>query len=58
MRHIGVGYGVYHLAAVLDDTTFLVLLTHHVAGDVMEEQQRNVASVTELNKLRGLLCGF
>ena len=44
-REVGdlrVGDGVDHLGAVLDDAALLVLLAHHVARGVLEEQQRHV----------------
>jgi hypothetical protein len=40
---------------VLDDAALLVLLADHVAGGVVQEQQRGVALVGELDELRGLL---
>ena len=38
-----------------DDAALFVLLAHHVAGGVVQEQQWGVAAVGELNELGGLL---
>ena len=55
MRHGRVGDGVDHHRPVLDDPALLVLLADHVAGGVLEEQQRRVGAVGELDELRRLL---
>jgi hypothetical protein len=40
---------------VLDDPLLLVLLADHEAGDVLQEHERHVALVAELDELRALL---
>ena len=55
VRHRGVGHGVDHLGAVLDDAGLLVLLADHVAGGVLQEEQRRVGLVGEQDELGGLL---
>ena len=55
VRDGGVGDGVDHLGAVLDDPALLVVLADHVAGRVVQEQQRGVGLVGELDELRRLL---
>ena len=55
VRHRRVGDGVDHHRAVLDDAALLVLLADHVAGGVLQEQQRRVGAVGELDELRRLL---
>ncbi len=50
-----VGDGVDHLGAVLDDAALLVVLAHHVARGVLEEQQGHVGLVAELDELGGLV---
>ena len=47
--------GVDHLGAVLDDAALLELLADHVAGGVLQEHQRRVDLVGELDELRRLL---
>ena len=55
VRDGGVGDRVDHHRAVLDDPALLVLLADHVAGGVLQEQQRRVGLVGELDELGGLL---
>ncbi len=55
-RDAAVGHGVDHLRAVLDDAALLVVLADHVAGGVLQEQQRDVDLVGELDELRGLVA--
>src|SRR5262249_18740209 len=50
-----VRHRVDQLGAVLDDALLLVLLADHEAGDVLEEHQRHVARVAQLDELRALL---
>ena len=47
---------VDHLGAVLDDAALLVLPADHVAGGVVQEQQRGVDLVGQLDELGRLLC--
>ena len=53
--HGAVGDRVDHHRAVLDDPALLVLLADHVAGGVVQEEQRGVDLVGELDELRRLL---
>ena len=53
--HGAVGDGVDHHRAVLDDPALLVLLADHVAGGVVQEEQRGVGLVGELDELGRLL---
>ena len=55
VRDPAVGHRVDHLRAGLDDAALLVLGPDHVAGGVLQEQQRDVDLVGELDELRGLL---
>ena len=55
MRHLAVGDRVDHLRAGLDDAALLVLGAHHVAGGVLQEEQRGIGLVGQLDELRGLL---
>ena len=55
VRHGAVGDGVDHLCAVLDDAALLVVRADHVAGGVVQEEQRGVDLVGELDELRRLL---
>jgi hypothetical protein len=48
----------HHLGAVLGDAARLVFLAHHVAGDVLQEQQRDAALAGELDEMRRLERGF
>jgi len=49
--------GVDHLGAVLDDAVLLVGLADHVAGGVLQEDQRRVRAVGQLDEL-GCLLGL
>src|SRR5947207_385493 len=40
LGHRGGGHGRDHFRAVLRDAARLVFLSHHVAGDVLEEEER------------------
>ena len=53
--HRAVGHGIDHLGAVLDDPGLLVVLSHHVAGGVLQEHQRRVGLVGQQDELGGLL---
>ena len=53
--HHRVRHGVDHLRAVLDDAALLEVLADHVAGDVLQEYQRDVLLVAQLDELGGLL---
>ena len=55
VRHRAVGDGVDHLGAVLDDPALLVLGADHVAGGVLQEDQRGVGLVGQQDELGGLL---
>ena len=55
MRNLAVGDGIDHLRAGLDDAALLVLGADHVAGGVLQEEQRGVALVGELDELGRLL---
>ena len=58
MRHRGVRHGVNHLGAVLGDAALLEIRADDIARDVVQEQERHVDLVVELNELRRLLRGF
>jgi hypothetical protein len=45
---------VHHLGAVLGDAAVLVLAADHEAGDVLQEQQRDLALAAQLDEVRGL----
>src|SRR5439155_1218257 len=47
-----------HLRAVLGDTAGLVLLTDHEARDVLQEHERDLALVAELDEVRRLQRGL
>ena len=47
VRNLGVRGRMDHLRAVLDDPALLVLGADHVAGHVVEEEQRDVDLVAE-----------
>ena len=53
--HRRVRHGVDQLRAVLDDPALLVARADHEPGDVLDEQQRDVAPVAQLDELRALL---
>ena len=55
LRHAGVGDGVDHLRAGLDDPALLVVGADDVAGRVLQEEQRRVDLVGELDEVGGLL---
>jgi hypothetical protein len=54
LRHARVGHRLDHLAAVLDGAGLLGRLADHVAGGVLQEDQRRAALVAQLDELRGL----
>src|SRR5690606_17837451 len=54
LGHMAAGHGGDHLGAVLGDAGVLVLLADHEAGDVLQEHQRDVALVAQLNEVRAL----
>ncbi len=54
----GVGQGVDHLGALLDDPRLFEVGAHHEPGDVLEEHQRRVLPVAELDEVGGLLGGL
>ncbi len=53
----GVGDGIDHLGAVLDDPALLVVPPHHVTGGVVDEDDRGVVAVAQLDEL-GRLVGL
>ena len=53
-RHVGGGDRGHHLGAVLGDAARLVFAPDHEAGDVLQEQQRNVALARQLDEMRAL----
>ncbi|SKY55847.1 Uncharacterised protein [Mycobacteroides abscessus subsp. abscessus] len=55
MRHLRIRHRVDHHRPVLDDAVLLVLLTDHVAGCVVQEQQWRIRAIGEFDELRGLL---
>src|SRR4029453_13700465 len=55
MRHRAVRDRVDELGAVLDDPALLVSAADHEAGDVLQEDDRRVGLVAELDELRPLL---
>ena len=54
LRHGGVGHGLDHLRAVLDDAAALGLGADHVAGGVLQVDDRRALLAAELDELRGL----
>src|SRR5690606_5228298 len=54
LGHGGVGHGLQHLRAVLDHAVLFRLGADHEAGGVVEEQDRRVALVAQLDELGGL----
>eukprot|EP00754_Rhynchopus_humris_P044418 Rhum_TRINITY_DN4142_c0_g1::Rhum_TRINITY_DN4142_c0_g1_i1::g.13123::m.13123 len=54
LRHVRGRHSGHHLGAVLRDTSVLVLLADHEAGDVLDEQKRNTALRAQLDEVRGL----
>src|SRR5690606_914657 len=57
-RYVGTGHGHDHFGAVFGDAFSFVLLAHHEAGDVLQEQQRDVALAAQLDEVRAFLRGF
>ena len=54
LRHRGVGHRLDHLGAVLDDAAALGLGADHVAGGVLQVDDRRALLAAELDELRGL----
>src|SRR5215831_1162471 len=54
--HSGVGYGVDQLCAVANDSLFFVNPANHEPGYVLQENQRNILLVAQLDEL-GALAG-
>ena len=54
LRDLGAGDGGHHLRAVLRDPAGLVLAADHEAGDVLEEDQRDLALRGELDEVGAL----
>src|SRR5439155_1005710 len=52
LRHLGAGHRGDHLRAVLGDALVLVLLAHHEAGDVLEEDERHLPLGAHLDGVR------
>ena len=52
LRHRGARDGRHHLRAVLRDAALLVLPAHHEAGDVLQEHQRHLPLVAQLDEVR------
>ena len=55
LGNAGTGHGVDHLGAVFGDAFGLVFLAHHEAGDVLQEQQRNLSLIAQFDKVRAFL---
>ena len=55
VRHRRVGDRIEHLRALLDDARGFELTPDHEAGDVLQEQQRRVDLVAQLDEVRALL---
>src|SRR5262249_22241307 len=53
-RHSRTGDRRHHLRAVLGNAARLVVAPYHEAGDVLQEEQRNVALAGELDEVRAL----
>ena len=51
--HGGIGHRLNHLGAVLDDAGFFIRLAHHVAGGVVQIQDRRARLAAGLNKVGG-----
>src|SRR5260370_16913207 len=56
LRHGGAGHRLDHLRAVLDHAGFLVGLADHVAGGVVEIEQRRPRLAPALIKMRPLFA--
>src|SRR5258706_7818647 len=54
LRHLRARDRRHHLGAVLGDAAVLVLLAHHEAGDVLQEEERNAALRRELDEVGAL----
>src|SRR5712692_3528347 len=54
LRHDAACDRGHHLRAVLGDPTSLVLPADHEAGDILQEDERNAALITELDEVRRL----
>ena len=58
LRHPRAGDGGDHLGAVLGDAAGLVVAPDHEAGDVLQEQQRDLPAVAQLDEVRALERGL
>mmetsp|Transcript_36375 Transcript_36375/g.91400 ORF Transcript_36375/g.91400 Transcript_36375/m.91400 type:complete len:593 (-) Transcript_36375:82-1860(-) len=54
LGHLGVGHRHHHLGAVLGDAARLVLLPHHEACDVLQEDEGDASLGAQLHKVRPL----
>ncbi len=54
LRHLRAADRVHHLRAVLGDALGLVFPADHVAGDILQENQRDTPLAAELDEVRGL----
>src|SRR5690606_2040943 len=54
LGHVAAGHGGHHLGPILGDAGVLVLAADHEAGDVLQEHQRHIALVAELDEVRAL----
>ena len=57
-RHGGTGHRVDHLGTVFGDAFGFVFLADHETGDVLQEQQGDLALVAQLDEVRAFLGGF
>ena len=58
LGHLGGGHGGHQLGAVFRDAAGFVLPPDHEAGDVLQEQQRDVALAAQLDEMRALQRGL
>src|SRR5207253_8383043 len=58
LRYLCAGDGGHELRAVASDAARLVLLADHEAGDVLQEDERNLPLAGELDEVRALLRGL
>src|SRR3954470_17700940 len=54
LRYPGTGHRSDHLGAVLGDAAGLVVAADHEPGDVLQEQQRDLPAVAQLDEVRAL----
>src|SRR5690554_4487991 len=58
LRYVGTGYGHDHFGAMLGNAFGFVFLANHEPGDILQEQQRDVALAAQFNEVGAFLGGF